>query len=160
MNRFRVLWFTVIAAASIVSSAGNALAQTAKDLLGTWTLVSISGDPDGPSPKGMLMFDAGGRFIQLITRSDVPKYASGKRAEGTAEEFKATVLGSLGFFGTYSVTGTNLMRHVDASSYPNLVGTDQNLSNLTLSGDDLKWSNASPLGVAGDPIVVTWKRAQ
>jgi hypothetical protein len=158
MNRYRMLWFSMLAAA-VANSAGNAFAQAAKDLVGTWTLVSISGDPDGPNPKGMVMFDASGRFVQVVTRSDLPKYASSKRVEGTPEEFKATALGSLGFFGTYSVNGTNLKRHVDASSYPNLIGTDQNLGNLILSGDELKWSNPSAPG-SGDPIVVTWKRAK
>jgi len=157
MNRHRMLWFSALVAAAIASAAGNALAQTAKDLVGTWTLVSISGDPDGPNPKGMVMFDAGGRFVQVVTRSDLPKYAASKRVEGTPEEFKATALGSLGFFGGYSVTGATLTRHIDASSYPNLIGTDQKLGNLMLSGDELKWTNPTPPD-RSDPIVVTWKR--
>jgi hypothetical protein len=157
MSRRPTLSCLVLAAAVIASCAGNALAQTANDLVGTWRLISISGDPDGVNPKGMVMFDSGGRFVQVVTRSDLPKYAEAKRADGTPEEFKATALGSLGFFGTYSVMGTNLIRHVDASSYANLVGTDQKLGNLTVSGDELKWTNPSAPG-SGDSIVVTWKR--
>jgi hypothetical protein len=159
MTRRGAFWLLVLAAASIASPASNAFAQTAQDLVGTWILVSVSGDPDGPNPKGLVMFDTGGRFVQVVTRSDQPKYAATKRADGTPEEFKATATGSIGFFGTYSVTGTTLTRHVDASSYPNLVGTDQHLGSLTLSGDELKWSNPSAPGT-GDPIVVTWKRAK
>ena len=126
---------------------------------GSLDAVSISGDPDGPNPRGRVTFDAGGRFVQVITRSDVPKYTSGKRNEGTADEYEATALGSLGFFGTYTVDGTNLTWHVEASSYPNMVGSDQKLANLTLTGDELKWTNPAP-PVGGQSIVVLWKRAK
>src|SRR5271166_1931099 len=159
MNRQSQLWPSIVAVVVFAIAMGSAQAQSAKDLVGAWTLVSISGDPDGPNPRGMITFDAGSRFVQVITRSDVPKYTSGKRNEGTADEYKATPLGSLGFFGTYTVDGTNLTRHVGASSYPNMVGSDQKLANLTLTGDELKWTNPAPPD-GGQSIVVLWKRAK
>jgi hypothetical protein len=159
MNRPREILLLAIAAMAIVSTGEHAFAQTPKELIGTWTLVSISGDPDGPNPKGMVMFDADGRFIQVTTRADLQKYASSKRSEGTADEFKATALGSLGFFGTYTVTGTTLTRHIEASSFPNLAGADQKLADLTVTSDELKWTNPSAPG-AGNLIVVTWKKAK
>ena len=89
----------------------EAVAQTAKDLVGTWTLVSIALEQDGkktdfygPNPQGQAIFDPNGRFSVIITRSDVPKLASNNRETGTAEENKAVVQGSIALFGTYSVS--------------------------------------------------------
>ena|SRR5437899_8541692 len=90
MNRHSQLWPSIVAVVVFAIAMGNADAQSAKDLVGTWTLVSISGDPDGANPRGMVTFDPGGRFVQVITRYDLSKYAAGKRNEGTADEYKAT----------------------------------------------------------------------
>jgi hypothetical protein len=144
-------------------AAGTAFAQSAKDLVGTWTLVSA--EPFGPNPKGMLMFDANGHIASQVFRSDLPKYASNTRNKGTPEEYKATVEGSITFFGTYSVSGTDVLLHIEASSFPNLNGTDQKRTNLTLRGDELKWT-VVPNPVAGEPPaggapnVSVWKRAK
>ena len=158
MNQNRQLWPSIVAVAVLAIAMGSAQAQSAKDLVGTWTVVSITGEDD-PNPRGMLTFDAGGRFVQVNTRSDLPKYASGKRSEGTAAEYKAIALGSIGFFGSYTVDGTNLIRHVEGSTIPNMVGSDQKLVNLTLTGDELKWTNPTPPS-GGALIVVSWKRAK
>jgi hypothetical protein len=84
MNRYVVL--TGIALAALASS--GAAAQTAKDLVGTWTLDSAGGF--GPNPKGYVMFDANGHFGALLMRSDLSKYVSNRRTQGTAEEYEAT----------------------------------------------------------------------
>jgi hypothetical protein len=90
------------------------VAQTANELVGTWTLVSITLEKDGkktdfygPNPQRQLMYDATGHFSVIITRSDLPKFASNNRETGTAEENKAIVQGSLAYFGTYSVSETD-----------------------------------------------------
>jgi hypothetical protein len=75
----------------------EALAQAAKDLVGTWTLVSVSferpdsskGDVFGPNPLGILLFDAAGRvlFISLALVSSggtaTSQQASGSPAKPT-----------------------------------------------------------------------------
>jgi Lipocalin-like domain len=68
-------------------------AQTANELVETWTLVSITLEQDGkktdfygPNPQGQLMYDATGHFSVIITRSDLPKFSSNNRETGTAEE--------------------------------------------------------------------------
>ena len=80
--------------------AYDAAAQTAKDLVGTWTPVSITAvqdgktiEPYGPNPKALL-FDDKGRYVSLIVRSDLPKFASDNRMTGTPEENKAVVQGT------------------------------------------------------------------
>ena len=103
-------------------------AQQAKDLVGTWTLVSVTLEKDGkktdfygPNPQGQLTFDPAGRFTEVITRSDLPKFASNNRQAGTPEENKAAVQGSIAYFGTYSVSETEkvIMYHLETSTFPN-----------------------------------------
>jgi len=52
----------------LIAVSGSAIAQSGKDLVGGWTLVSAD-TPDGsrtptfgPTPQGLLIFDAGGRY--------------------------------------------------------------------------------------------------
>jgi hypothetical protein len=46
---------------------------------------------------------ADGHFSLVNTRADLPKFASNRRDQGTPEENKAVVQGSIAYFGTYSV---------------------------------------------------------
>ena len=92
----------------------EAVAQTAKDLVGTWTLVSVTLEQDGKktdmygaNPQGQVMYGADGHLSVIITRSDLPKFASNNRVAGTPEENTAIVQGSLAYFGTYSVSETD-----------------------------------------------------
>ena len=113
---------------------GKAAQTTAKDLVGTWTLVSSTLEKDGkttdfygPHPKGQLTYDVNGRFSFIITRSDLPKFASNNREAGTPEENKAVVQGSIALFGTYSVSDTDkvITFHIEGSTFPNWRGVDQ-----------------------------------
>ena len=80
----------------------SAAQTTAKDLVGMWTLVSITIEQDGkkadifgPNPQGQETRAANGHVSVIITRSDLPKFASNNRAAGTPEENKAVVQGSI-----------------------------------------------------------------
>ena len=59
MNRHSQLWPSIVAVVVFAIAMGSADAQSAKDLVGTWTLVSISGDPDGPNPRFGSSIDLG-----------------------------------------------------------------------------------------------------
>jgi hypothetical protein len=96
--------------------------------------------PFGPKPGGYLTFDRSGRFFWLITRPGRPTFASGRRDQGTADENRATVQGSLSYVGTYTVDHGNLIMKIEASTYPNEEGAEQKRA-FTLSGDDLSWRN-------------------
>ena len=160
MNRRSILVASVIAALGLALAAGNAFALTAKDLAGTtWTLVSVSADTFGSNPKGVLMFDASGRVFAQLMRPDLAKYASNNRNQGTPEEYKATVQGMISYFGTYSVSGTDLLIHIEGSSFPNWTGTDQKRTNITVTGDELKWTQPTP-SAGGAPVATVWKRAK
>jgi Lipocalin-like domain len=94
----------------------SAAQTTAKDLVGTWTLVSITIEQDGkktdlfgPNPQGQETRAANGHVSVIITRSDLPKFASNNRAAETPEENKAVVQGSIAYFGMSSVNETNIV---------------------------------------------------
>ena len=98
MNRRNVLTLCVIAASGIVLLPSAAVGQQKslkEQLVGAWTLVSAvdilpdgsKSEPWGSNPKGAYMFDANGRFAQMLMRSDLPKLTS--RLQGTPEQNKA-----------------------------------------------------------------------
>ena len=137
-------------------------------LIGTWTFVSANEtkkdgakvDRWGANPKGSLMFDANGRYIFVISRSDIPKFVAQTVSEGTAEENKAVVKGLLVYFGTYSVNEADetLITHVEGSSFPNLNGADQKRIITLLTADELRYTN--PASTTGGTAQVVWKRAK
>jgi hypothetical protein len=92
-------------------------------------------------------------------RGNLPKYASNNRTQGTGQEYRATVEGSLAYFGTYSVSGTDLNLHIEGSTFPNWTGVDQKRINLAVTGDDLKYTQPNPSG-GGTPAQLVWKRAK
>ena len=144
----------------------EAVAQTATDLVGAWTLVSITREQDGkktdyfgPNPQGQAIFEQNGRFSIMFIRSDVPKLASNNREAGTPEENKAAVQGGIAYFGTYSVSETDkvITYHLEGSTFPNWRGADQKRV-LKLSGDELTLTNPRS-STAGNATSV-WKRAK
>jgi hypothetical protein len=104
------------------------------------------------------MFDGDGRFAAQLMGSGLPKFASNNRLEGTPEENKAIVQGSICYFGTYSVSEADhtLNYHIESSSFPNFNGADQKRS-FTLKGDEMEYTG--PTSTGGTSHVV-WKRAK
>jgi len=147
-----------------VAAPSTAVAQTAQDLVGAWTLISSDTvRPDGikiptfgDDPKGIIIFTSDGRFIYLLSRGDLPKFESNNRNTGSPEENKAVVQGSIATFGTYSVAGTDLMIKVENSTFPNWIGADQKRT-IAITGDQLKWTNAA--GAGGGVVELVLKRA-
>jgi hypothetical protein len=135
-----------------------------KQLLGTWTLLSWEqkkGDGSkveryGVNPKGVAFFDAGGRYIISVMRTDRAKYASNALWQGTAEENKETADGTITYFGTYAVSDSDssIAIHVEGSSFPNWNDTDQKRL-VSISGDQLTLTVRPP---RGDVVDVIWKR--
>jgi hypothetical protein len=153
----------VTASALVLGGAfsGETSAQVSKDqLVGSWSLVSLTlnqdgkkREPFGSNPTGLMIFDANGRFAQVITRPDVAKFASGNRETGTPEENKAAVQGSIANFGTYTVSEGTLSLRIEGSSFPNWRGADQKRT-IAISGDELKWTNPTPSAGAGTAELV------
>ena len=145
---------------------GQAAAQTAKDVVGTWTFVSNTIDqgskkvePFGPDGKGILIFGSDGRYALINLRSGLPKFASGNRTTGTPDENKAIVEGSIAHYGTYTVdeAGKTLVLRIEASTFPNWDKAEQRRP-FTLSGDELTYT--VPNSSVGGTAKVVWKRAK
>jgi lipocalin-like protein len=170
MNNFRTMSVTALTALVLVLlHVGDVAAQqkTLKEqLVGTWTFVSSSSkNPDGSSvwganPKGLLIFTDNGRYSSHILRSDVPHFAAKSRVQGTPDENKAAVHGSIASFGTYTVNEANKSFAVrfEGSSYPNNTGVEQTRP-FTLTGDDLKIINPANTA-SGAQSELVYKRAK
>jgi len=113
----------------------------------------------GSNPKGVAFFDADGRFIITVMRSDRAKYAIDNFAQGTAEENKATAQGAIIYFGTYSVSEADrtIAIHIEGSSFPNWNGADQKRI-FAITGDELKLT--SPAATGAGIAEVAWKRVK
>jgi hypothetical protein len=157
MNRHHILGFSVITAVGLALLSGNAIAQqkSLKDhLTGAWTLVSIVNTmPDGkkqeffgPNPKGLLVFDASGRYSQAQVRAGRPKFQSANRLDATPAEAKAAVNDSLAQFGGWSVdeASKTIVLRIEGSLVPNAEGTEGKRINVSVTADELKFSNAGP----------------
>jgi hypothetical protein len=149
--------------AAFPSAAG---AQTAKDLVGTWTLVSVVTERDGrkfdtygPNAKGFLVFDANGRYSIIFIAADLPKFVSGNRSSGTADENKAVVAGSLAHFGTYIVDEAerSFTFQIDRATFPNWEGKN-NKRSFVIIGDELRFTD--PHASAGGVAITTFERAK
>ena len=137
-----------------------------EQLVGTWTLISWEQKKGegtkieryGTSPKGIAFFDAAGRYIITVMRSDRAKFASNALWQGTPEENKETADGTITYFGTYSISepDSSMAIHVDGSSFPNWNDTDQKRF-VAIAGDQLTLTVRPP---AGDVVDVIWKRAK
>lgn len=136
-------------------------------VVGTWTLVSEVAhqggketEPLGPHPLGLMMLDGHGRFMLMVARPVLPKFAAGKREAGTAEENRAVLAGSLSFFGTYSVNESDhvLVLRPEASTFPNWVGADQKRY-FTIVGAEMKWTNRTP-AIGAEFVELVWTRAR
>jgi hypothetical protein len=148
------------------ASAQQKAASSAEQLIGYWTLVSVTNEQDGkitetfgPNPKGLFIFDRSGRYVVLQFKADIPKFASNSRDKGTPEENRAVVQGSSVHYGTYTVNekeGSFTVRP-EAATFPNWVGIDQKRS-FSISDDVLMITN--PSGSTGGTSKLVLKRAR
>ena len=164
--------FTFAVGAALASpvamfSSPAVLAQSASDVVGTWSLVSSVTERDGtrtdqfgPGAKGMMALDADGRFMLTIIGPDLPKFASNNRAGGTPDENKAVVSKSIAMIGTYSVNSADrtLTFKVDSATFPNWNGTEQKRLLSSSNTDELKY--ITPTASSGGVGTVTWRRAK
>jgi len=148
----------------VAMTAGPASAQD-KNLVGAWTIVSITyeqngktTEPYGANVRGTQVFGADGRFAVVVTRADLPKVASNNRETATAEEAVKIVHGSIGYFGSYTTNAADnsVTVQIEGATFPNWVGTSQKRT-YTISGDEMHLIN--PTASGGGSAKVVLKRA-
>jgi hypothetical protein len=167
--KFRGFVGTFVATALGLSLQANSAVsqpQLKEQLVGTWTVVSWEQKKSdgtrlqqfGASPVGIAFFDAGGRYIITVMRSDRARFASNALWQGTAEENKATSEGTQTYFGTYSVdeADRSIAIHIEGSSFPNWNGGDQKRF-VAIAGDQLTLTIRPP---SREKVEVIWKRAK
>ena len=174
MNRRAALAMTTTAllCLAVGLSASDSLAQQRslkERLVGTWALVSSDQvSPDGSklkqfgaNPKGINVFDANGRFFLMIASADNSKIASKDPSSKTHfEDVGGLIVESIAYYGTYTVNEAERVAilHLDASTFPNQIGTDQKRTITSLTADELKYSN--PAAMSGVQVHQVWKRAE
>jgi hypothetical protein len=172
MNRRTTLGLstvTVLGLTLLIPSQAPAEEKSLKEqLVGAWTVVSSDNvAPDGskrqlfgPNPKGTIILDASGRYVQILVRPGRPKFASNNRLQGTAEENKAAQEGAVAHHGTWTVNDADktVVLRIEAAVYPNQEGTEAKRSISTLTADELKWVN--PASGAGGTTETMWRRAK
>lgn len=121
-------------------------------IIGTWTLVTaVNVEKDGKilsrlgaNPKGTFVFEANGRYVHLMMRTD-------------NTQLTARMVAS---FGTYSVNEADrtLITNIEGSSFPQLNGTSQQRIITSLTADQLAYLNpATTSGRIGETV---WVRAK
>jgi len=150
----------------VVLLGSAACAQTAKDLAGTWTLVSAvteqggtKTEPYGPNPKGIMTVDANGHYVIAAMRAGLPKVASNNRTTGTPAENAAIVAGSIAHFGTLSVNEAEkvIIFKIETATFSNWDGTQQRWE-FTITGDVLQIT--VPTASGGGTATTVWRRAK
>jgi hypothetical protein len=172
MNRRTALAVGTTALLSLGIALSNAaLAQQKplkEQLVGTWLISSWEQDvPNsqklhrfGDNPKGYNVFDANGRFFVMLARPDLPKIAANDPNKPTSEEAKAIAVGSIAYYGTYTVDDATkvITMRIESSTYPNQLGMDQKRTVNFISANELKMQNTTVVGGGGE-IRYTYKRA-
>jgi Lipocalin-like domain len=171
MNRRNTLSLCAIIVLGLALLPGSAVSQQKplkEQLVGTWMIVSNDNvAPDGTkrqifgaNPKGILMFEANGRYAQIFVRPDRPKFKANNRLQGTPEEIRAAYEGALVHFGTWSVTEADkiIVIRTEGALYPNQEGTEGKRTIVNLTADELKLAN--PASGAGGTTEAVFRRAK
>jgi lipocalin-like protein len=156
MNRSNILKLSAIAALGLALLPGSAVSQQKplkEQLVGSWAIVSNDNvAPDGtkrqlfgPNPRGIMILDANGRYALITVNPARPKFKGKTRLDGTPEENKAAIAGTVASFGTWSVdeATSTLITRVEGNLFPNDEGQEQRRL-VTLAGDELKQVNLNP----------------
>jgi len=146
--------------AALALFAGEAAAQdVSRRIVGTWDFVVAEvtapdgkkSFPFGETPKGVLIFTADGRFAQIHVASDVPKFASGNRLTGSADEYAAINRRSLALFGSYTIDDAKktVTFKIVSSTFPNWDGEAQTRTIDKLDADEFVNTNPNVAGGRG-----------
>jgi hypothetical protein len=160
MNRRNTLIMALLCL-TVALPAGDAAGQqkTLKDqLVGAWLYVSSEfvapngakqPSPFGANPKGITIFDASGRYVDVEMRPDRPKFKGSPnyRETASAEVWGEAAKGFAANFCTWSVdeASKTLIQHWDGALFPNNEGRETK-SSIILTGDELKLVGTSPAG--------------
>jgi len=162
----RLATWLIFAAVVVPSGAIAQQELLARQIVGTWEIVSVAitaadgtqVQPFGPKPNGIIMFDASGRYASVFGNPDRPKISADNRLAITPEQFGEAAKEFAANFGTWSVAETDrtITLQFEGSLDPNNEGAKATYA-LALAGDDMKFS----ITLSGRRVeVVDYRRAK
>src|SRR5262245_28560891 len=124
------IYMLAFATLVLLPGTGSAQQKSLKEqLFGAWVLVSADQTAAdgtkhqlfGPSPKGVMVLDPSGQYVQIFVRPGREKFKANNRLKGTPEENTAAVHATTASFGTWTVDEASkmLIVRVDGRMYPN-----------------------------------------
>jgi hypothetical protein len=148
------LWAATVLSLALLSDAAVGQQKSlTEQLVGSWTIISndnvgldgVKRQIFGPNPKGIFILGADGSYALVVVNPARPKFAGKSRLDGTPEENKSAIAGTVASFGTWSVDEAThtLVTSVEGNLFPNDEGRDQRRI-VALEGDQLKMVNPSP----------------
>jgi hypothetical protein len=167
LNKKQAFIFILLFITNLLSMAQTNLPQPCP-LSGTWILKaaqvilkdgSRATDPAyGDSAKGILMIDADGQYSLQIFKPDRPKFSSGDKKHGTADEYASALLGMSTHVGHVRMDSAHalLFFDIDYAAYPNWNHTMQTRK-FRLTGNELYYE-VPPSAGAGTIAVSIWER--
>jgi hypothetical protein len=107
----------------------------ASSLLGSWRLISYKAeysdgsvaDLYGPSPVGVLSYDATGQMSVHLGKTDLPKCGTIDRRKCPDKQARLAFDNSFGYWGRYEVKPSEnmVLHYVQGASWPDYVGMSQ-----------------------------------
>lgn len=135
----------------------NGSAQSKKALIGTWKLISATETTTkgevraayGWQNEGLLTYTADGRMMAITTKRGRKPLSVPDNIGAPAEERAEAFATMTAYAGSYTLKGDKIIHHIEVSSMPNAVNTDQvrlitNLTGNSLSLRILTMVNAGP----------------
>lgn len=166
MPRFFPAALLALFAASGAGAATQTDPAPAHALAGSWTLVDAydlladgsRGEPYGPKPEGLLLVGADGRYSLQIFHTTRTPFANADKQRGTADEFRAAVMGMSTHYGRIEVdAGKNTLTfQVERAAFPNWDGRAQ-VRPFELRNEVLSYH--VPKTPTGATPVSVWRRA-
>jgi hypothetical protein len=158
------LFAACLMAAAVRTACGDELTS----LQGTWVLDSayeIQADGTrttnyGEHPVGLLMVDSTGRYSLQIFKPGRPAFASGNKTVGTAEEYRAALVGISTHIGKVAIDSAHhqLIFDLEAASFPNWEGKRQ-VRDFTFKDGLLAYAVPASASGGGTTAYSVWRRA-
>lgn len=152
----------------LLAGLGTAQAEDLASLQGTWIMVSayeIHADGSrttnyGEYPDGLFIVDAAGRYSMQIFKVGRPVFASGDKARGTPDEYRAALIGISTHIGKVSIDASRhqLVFDVQGSSFPNWEGKRQ-VRDYTFEKGVLSYAVPASASGSGTTAYSVWRRA-
>jgi hypothetical protein len=122
-----------LAQAQTPASEPKASGELARQLIGTWRLLTVETiRPNGEiltqwmgkAPTGLIIYEPNGLMAVQMMRDPRPTFERGTSSQASPEELKSAYFGYYAYWGTYTVSEADntVIHNVQASLFPDEVG--------------------------------------